>query len=140
MRQREPGDPSFTGDKAGWRCDLFDRHREPADQPRNLIQSLGIAILKGFCKPKQALVIAHGGDVAWNDRRHGPYEIGLDVWHRITSGESGAIEPRRGLRLFRALFVAQSGIRIAPRGARSPFAFGRKSQQIVAVQLVSTPS
>jgi hypothetical protein len=106
MRQREPGDPLFAGDKAEWQCDLFDRHREPADQPRNLIQSLGIAILKGFCKPKQALIIAHGGNLARNDRRHGPYEIGLDVWHRITSGESGVIEPRRGLRLFRALFVA----------------------------------
>jgi hypothetical protein len=70
----------------GFEYDLFDCDREPADQPRHLVQLLGIPVLNGAGKPNKAFVIAHRGYVAGNDRRHRPYEIGLDVWHRITSG------------------------------------------------------
>jgi hypothetical protein len=74
--------------------DLFDCHREPADQPCDFVQLLLIANLDGSRKPNEAFVIAHRGYVAWNDRRHRPDAIGLDIWHRITSG---------GIRLQQAL-------------------------------------
>jgi hypothetical protein len=47
-----------------WLWNLFDRDRKPADQPRNLVQILGIVMLKGLRQPGQAFVIAHGGGVA----------------------------------------------------------------------------
>ena len=37
---------------------LFNRHGEPGDQPRDLIQMLGIVFFNGLREPKQALVIA----------------------------------------------------------------------------------
>jgi hypothetical protein len=46
---------------------------------------LGILLFNGLRKPGEALVIAHRGYVAWNDRRHRPYQGGQQVWHRITS-------------------------------------------------------
>ena len=49
---------------------LFDRHGEPADQPRDLIQMLGIMLFNGLREPKQAFVVTHGGNVAWDDRRY----------------------------------------------------------------------
>jgi hypothetical protein len=65
--------------------DLFDRNSEPPDQPRNLVQMLGIAILNRLREPDQAFVIAQDGDILWDDRRHRPSEIGLIVWHGMTS-------------------------------------------------------
>ena len=49
---------------------LLDRHCEPRDQPRHLIQMFGIVLFNGSREPKQALVIADGGNVPWNDRRY----------------------------------------------------------------------
>jgi hypothetical protein len=68
-----------------WECDLFDRDREPSDQPCNLVQTFGIVILDSLCEPNEAFLIAHRGDVVWDDGRHRSHQIGLDVWHRITS-------------------------------------------------------
>src|ERR1700694_159304 len=68
-----------------WKWDLLDRNREPPDQPRNLVQLLGILVLKGLRKPDEAFVIAHRGHVARHDRRHRPQESGQEIWHRITS-------------------------------------------------------
>ena len=97
----------------GLECDLFDGNREPSDQPRNLVQQLGILRLKGLRKPGEALVIAHRGYLAWNDRRHRPHESGQQIWHRITSNGSN----RRGR--------AWSGIKSfwrSVRGAGKPLA------------------
>ena len=64
-----------------WKWDLLDRNREPPDQPRNLVQLVGILILNGLRKPNKAFVIAHRGSVARNDRRHRPYESDQDISH-----------------------------------------------------------
>src|SRR5205823_6434615 len=64
-------------------------------------------------KPGEALVIAHRGYLAWNDRRHRPHESGQQIWHRITSNGSN----RRGR--------AWSGIKSfwrSVRGAGEPLA------------------
>jgi hypothetical protein len=53
-----------------WECDLFDRDREPSDQPCNLVQTFGIVILDSLCEPNEAFLIAHRGDVVWDDGRH----------------------------------------------------------------------
>ena len=47
--------------------DLLDRNREPPDQPRNLVQMLGIVIPDGLREPNEAFVIAQRGYVARND-------------------------------------------------------------------------
>jgi hypothetical protein len=86
MVEAEACDPPFPRDAFGPECDLFDRHREPSDQLRNLIQMLGILFLNSLGKPKQAFIIAHRGDVAWNDRGYRLQQVGQDVWHQITSG------------------------------------------------------
>jgi hypothetical protein len=65
----------------GLDCDLFDGNGEPPDQPRNLVQLVGILILNGLRKPNKAFVIAHRGSVARNDRRHRPYESDQDISH-----------------------------------------------------------
>jgi hypothetical protein len=70
---------------------LLNRNREPPDQPRNLVQSRGIVIFDGACEPSEAFVITHCDYIDRNDRRYGPYAIGLDIWHRTTSAESGAV-------------------------------------------------
>ena len=46
---------------------LLDRHGEPGDQSRDFIQMLGIMRFNGLREPKQAFVVAHGGNVAWNN-------------------------------------------------------------------------
>jgi hypothetical protein len=85
---------------SGSRYDLFDRNREPPDQPRNLVQMLGILIPDGLREPNDAFVIAHRGYVVWDHRRHRPYASGQDVWHRITSSKSGTIKRRRRMSRF----------------------------------------
>src|SRR5437879_6700331 len=67
---------------------LFDRHGEPGDQPRDFIQVLGIMRFNGLREPKQAFVVAHGGNVAWDDRRYRAYQVGRNGWHRISSHET----------------------------------------------------
>jgi hypothetical protein len=57
----------------------FDGDGEPRDQPRNLVQMRGIMSLNGLRKPDQALVVAHRGYVARDDRGHRLFEISLDV-------------------------------------------------------------
>jgi hypothetical protein len=69
---------------------LFDRHGEPGDQPRDLIQVLGIMRFNGLREPKQAFVVTHGGNVAWDDRRNRAYQVGRNGWHRISSRETPA--------------------------------------------------
>ena len=54
---------------------LFDRHGEPGDQPRDLVQMLGIMNFNGLREPKQAFVVTQGGNVAWNDRRHRAVQV-----------------------------------------------------------------
>jgi hypothetical protein len=97
MRIAKPraDDPPAAAVTIGLECDLFDRDGEPSDQPRNLLQSLGIAIFDRLRKPDEAFVVAHRGHVARNNRRHGLHEIGLHeiamkIGHRITSAESGS--------------------------------------------------
>jgi len=82
------GDALVPGRLCGSESDLFDGNRKPSDQPCDLVQLLGILRLNGLRKPDEALVIAHRGYVAWNDRRHRPYQAGQQVWHRITSNGS----------------------------------------------------
>ena len=60
---------------------LLDRHGEPRDQPRDLIQMFGIVLLNGLRKPKQAFVVTHGGNVAWNNRRYRADQIRCSGWH-----------------------------------------------------------
>jgi hypothetical protein len=79
------GDAPVPRRFCGLGCDLFDRNREPSDQPRNLVQPLGILRLNGSRKPIEAFVIAHRGYVVWYDRRHRPHQNGQEIWHRITS-------------------------------------------------------
>ena len=47
---------------------LLDRHGEPGDQPRDLIQMLRIMLFNGLREPKQAFVVTHGGNVAGYNR------------------------------------------------------------------------
>src|SRR2546421_3183163 len=83
--------------------DLFDRNREPPDQPCNFVKLLGIVALDGLRQPNETFVVAHRGYVGWNDRGHRPHEIDQDIYHRITSTlESGMAECRRGIRHFGA--------------------------------------
>jgi hypothetical protein len=81
-------------------CDLLDRNREPPDQPRNLVQMLGIVIPDGLCEPNEAFVIAHRGYVVRNHRWHRFPQIGQDISHRITSMKSGTMERHRAMSLF----------------------------------------
>src|SRR5258708_19655889 len=77
----------------GLEGDLFDCHREPADQPCDFVQLLLIANLDGSRKPNDAFVIAHRGYVAANDRRHRPDPTGLDICLRITSRQPRPSKP-----------------------------------------------
>ncbi len=72
--------------RAGGR--LFDRHGEPGDQPRDLVQMLGIMLFNGLREPKQAFVVTHGGNVAWNDRRYRAVSGRSAGWHQIRSHET----------------------------------------------------
>ena len=49
---------------------LLDRHSEPGDQSRDLIQMLGIMLFNGAREPKQAFLVTQGGNVAWDNRRY----------------------------------------------------------------------
>jgi hypothetical protein len=66
---------------------LFDRYGEPGDQPRDFIQMLGIMRFNGLREPKQAFVVTHGGNVAWNNRRYRADQVG-NGWHRNSSREA----------------------------------------------------
>ena len=68
LRLRKPG---------AWNRGLFDRYSESTDQSCNLVELVGIANLEGPCKPNQALIIAHRGKIARNDRWHGLDQTGL---------------------------------------------------------------
>jgi hypothetical protein len=72
---------------------LLDRHGKPADQPRNLIQMFGIMLFNGSREPKQAFVVTHGGNVAWDNRGYRAYQVGRSGWHRIRSHEPCIKEP-----------------------------------------------
>jgi len=61
MALAKTGDTPSARDIFDLEWDLFDRNREPPDQPGNLVQLLGILFLKGLRKPDQAFVIAHRG-------------------------------------------------------------------------------
>ena len=114
---------------SGSQYDLFDRNREPPDQPRNLVQMLGILIPDGLREPNDAFVIAHRGYVVWHHRRHRPYASGLDVWHRITSSKPGTIKGRRRMSRFSGNWWRGSaaGLRVWP--ARSQFSDRRKGSK-----------
>jgi hypothetical protein len=74
--------------------DLFDRDREPRDQPRDLVQVVGIVFFDRLGKPNQALIVAQRGDIAWHDGRHRFHQNG-QVWHEITSESPGTTKLRR---------------------------------------------
>jgi len=67
---------------------LLDRDSEPSDQPRDLVQFVGIAILDRLRKPDEALVIAHRRHLARNDRRRWLNVIKLEIRHQVTFAES----------------------------------------------------
>ncbi len=94
MAEADAGDPLSVATPYRF-CDLFDRNREPPDQHSNLVQTLEIVVPNGLRKPNEAFLIAHRGNVAWNERRHRSHQIGLDVWHRITSWEPGVFQHHR---------------------------------------------
>jgi hypothetical protein len=75
-------------------ADLFDRHDEPPDQPRDFVQTVAVVIPHGLRQAKEALIVAHyryfGRYLVRNDRRSRPKNIGLGVWHRITSDNTPA--------------------------------------------------
>jgi hypothetical protein len=76
----------------GFEGDLFDRDREPSDQPRHLVQLIGIVIRDRLCQPNETFVIAHGGNFAGNDRWRRLQEISLDSWHLTTSMAPGMVK------------------------------------------------
>jgi hypothetical protein len=72
---------------------LFDRHGEPGDQPRDLIQMPGIMRFNGLREPKQAsFFVTDGGNVGCNNRRYCADQIG-NGWHRIRPHETRRTEP-----------------------------------------------
>ena len=103
--------PKRNADCAGEACDPLPSRTASGSQMRvysivtasrpislaTSSRSRGIVLLDGLREPDQAFVVAHRGDVARNDRGHRPCEIGLDVWHRITSvAKPGSIERSSG--------------------------------------------
>ena len=72
---------------------LLDRHGEPGNQPRDLIQMLGIMLFNGLREPKQAFVVTHGGNVAWNDRRYGADQVVAMAGIESAPMKPGTIEP-----------------------------------------------
>ena len=52
---------SPCGSRLGRWPHLFDRHRQPRDQARDLFQILGIVLPDGLCEPAQAFLIAYRG-------------------------------------------------------------------------------
>ena len=69
---------------------LFDRHREPRNQPRNLIQMLGIMLLNGLRKPEKAFVVTHSRNIAGTIEGTRPDQVG-----RMAGIESAPINPAR---------------------------------------------
>ena len=109
-------------------CDLFDRDREPPDQSCNLVQTFGIVILDGLREPNEAFFIAHRGEVVWDDGRHRSHQIGLDVWHRITS--MARIRHGRASRVNASFSGSVRGAQMQPeRPARYPIAILRRCEK-----------
>jgi hypothetical protein len=76
---------------------LFDCDGKASDQPGKFIQIDGVLPPDPLRKPDQALIVAHDGDVTGNDRRRCLYEIGLDVWHLVSSLANPALATRNFL-------------------------------------------
>jgi hypothetical protein len=110
---------------------LFNRDREPADQPCNLVQMLGIMFLDGVREPQQAFVVAQIGNIARHDRRHGSEQVGSQQigsqqvggkgWHRISS--------RKTLQLQNSSPI-ESNWRLAPCPRRMPGLHGRVADYV----------
>jgi hypothetical protein len=120
---------------------LLDRHGEPGDQPRDFIQVLGIMRFNGLREPKQAFVVTHGGNVAWDDRRNRAYQVGCNGWHRISSHET------RRDRAFWAIesnwrpdrsHLCMTQLRLSGSGHHLPE--GRRRRQIVVPHGLSGPA
>jgi hypothetical protein len=90
---------------------LLDRHGKPGDQPRDFVQMLGIVRFNGLREPKQAFVVTHGGNAAWNNRRYRADQVGRSGWHRISSRET---------RHDRAFWAIESNWRPDPSQLRMP--------------------
>jgi hypothetical protein len=73
---------------------LLDRHGEPGNQLRDLIQMPGIVRFNGFREPKQAFIVTHGGNVGWDNGRYGADQVGSG-WHRISSHETPTLPSLR---------------------------------------------
>jgi hypothetical protein len=80
----KPAIPGAARHPFGVECDLFDGNGEPSDQPCDLVQLAGIMILKRPSQASQTFVVAHRGRFARHDRRHRPFEVGLELRHQIT--------------------------------------------------------
>ena len=59
---------------------LLDRDRQPGDQLRHFVESLGIMILDRPCQAGEAFVVAHRWHIAWDDRRY--RTLGLNDRHK----------------------------------------------------------
>ena len=81
-------------------CALFDGNGEPPDQPCDLVQLAGIVILDRLSQASETFVVAHRRGFARDNRWHRPFEIGLELRHRITSGVSGNSERLQGISQF----------------------------------------
>jgi hypothetical protein len=64
---------------------LFDRDGKPADQPRCLIETLGIVLFDDLRKAPEAFIVAHGRDIARDDRGRSFRYLGIEDRHGITS-------------------------------------------------------
>jgi hypothetical protein len=67
----------------GWARPLFDRDRQPGDQPRYFVELFGIVVPDRPCKAGETFVVAHRRHIAWDDRRY--RTVGLNDRHQITS-------------------------------------------------------
>jgi hypothetical protein len=61
---------------------LFERDREPADQGRDFVQTLRIALFDGARQPCEALVVTKIGDAGGRNRGNQLGMVDADIWHR----------------------------------------------------------
>jgi hypothetical protein len=105
-KRNTPIPPPYPRFPSG-RKTLFDRDGESSDQPRDLVQLLGIAVLDNPRKPNETFVVAQGRLVARNDRRPGLHGIKLKICHQITFANPSGKTHRRMSR-FNVQFQAQT--------------------------------
>ena len=130
--QEEPNAAIHARPRLAGNAGLFDRHREPPDQPRDFVKMVGIVLCDDLSEPNEALVVAHLGGV-WDGRRRWSHRDGLDVWHRITFWQIPALSMVRCKCVFLGLGSQRS------RGAGSPGAAPDRIFRIVKNRNKSLP-